>query len=285
MLTGVASIFQKKTLFREHTLELVTMVALFGMCLTLPAFFLFDRSSLTQYALGIIFLQAILVAAATFLFAKSLRHLPITIAAPILVFSPLLSALLGFLFLGESLSKIQITGIVILVIGANLLESHVRSLWTPFVDAWRGKHTRYMLGAVVLYSCAVLLERRIVSPASIGGFGVPPALFLGVEHVIMAAIYLPMLFFFHDGYVSIRHGIKTAGPIILLIALLTVGYRLSGSYALSYPEGKVGLFAAIKRTSALVAVAVGGNLFREEHVTRRVVGCAVMVIGAAMILF
>jgi drug/metabolite transporter (DMT)-like permease len=285
ILTGVASVLQKKTLFKEHALEFVTITALFGAFITLPAFFLFDRSSLTQHVMTLIFLQALLVAAATLLFAKSLRHLPISIAGPILVFSPVLSALFAFLFLNEQLTALQIAGVLVVVAGAWLLEADWKG-WgkAPLSHLFKGEHTKYMIGAMLLYTFSVLLERRIVAPVGMGGAGVAPALFLAAEQLIIAAIYLPMLFFFHDGYAGIRHGIKNAGPAILLVALLTVGYRLAGSTALSYAEGKLALFTAIKRTSVLFAVALGGGLFHEEHLAWRIGACGVMIAGAVMIL-
>ena len=140
------------------------------------------------------------------------------------------------------------------------------------------------MGAMLFYTLAVVLERHIVAPISVGGAAVPVPLFLACEQLVIALIYLPMLFFFHNGYTSIKHGVETAGPAILLVAVLTVGYRFCGSTALSFAEGQLGPFTAIKRLSALVAVVIGGNLFHEEHLRARITASAIMLLGAAMIL-
>ena len=72
------------------------------------------------------------------------------------------------------------------------------------------------------------------------------------------------------------------GGWILLVALLTVGYRYMGIHAID--RVSVGLASGIKHTSALFVTLIGGELFHEKQLARRVVACVIMIAGAFLLL-
>ncbi len=122
LLTGMASILQKKGLEESHALEYSAMVSIIAALLALPLFFVTDLSLLTPVVLGLILLMAAINALAFVLYAKAMRHLPLSVAGPVLLLSPVLATLFAFIFLGERLTLLQTTGIISVVLGAYLLE-------------------------------------------------------------------------------------------------------------------------------------------------------------------
>ena len=87
---------------------------------------------------------------------------------------------------------------------------------------------------------------------------------------------------FHDGIKGIKFGIKTAGPWILVVALLTVGYRLAQMHAVKIAY--VGLVLPVKRMSALFTTLIGGGIYHEHNLIRKAVSCIVMIVGVLMLV-
>ncbi len=277
ILNSLASITQKKTLFKEHAMEFSTVLALFNAILVIPFFLTLDYSSLALLPLAATFLVALLASIAFLLVARSIRHMEISEASPLLSLAPGLIALLALFFLRETLTPTQISGLILLVLGAYLLEAKHKGLLAPFQAFRKSVYIHLIFVAMILYSIVSLLDRFILSVLHF-----PLDAYMAFAHLFLAVNFLLMLTFFHDGMKGVKHGIVTAGRWIFLIAVLTVCYRFLHLRAVEMAN--VGLVASLAHTSAFLTTLLGGELFHEKNLARKSFSCLIIVVGAVLII-
>jgi drug/metabolite transporter (DMT)-like permease len=285
VLVSSASILEKKTLFHQHAMEFLTALSLCTMLLTLPLFLWLDNASLSLASIGLIYIASSIGALAALFTAKALRHIAISLTSPFLAFGPLITLIMAAIFLGEKVSWLQGTGILVLMGGAYLLESHAHDdLLEPFKHFFKLKYVRYMLLAILLYGIGSVLDKRILGAHADGGLGISTLTYLPLAQFFQAINFIVMMLLFHDGFKGIEKGIKHSWKPVLFIGILLVGSRLAYMYALSLPGVLVSLLIPVKKLSVLFSTIIGGELFHEEHVIRRSLACLIMLIGAVLIL-
>ena len=285
LLVSSASILEKKTLFHQHAMEFLTALSLCTMMITLPLFFFADKSSLNLTAIGLIYVASLIGSLAALYTAKALRHIAISLTSPFLAFVPLITLAMAAVFLGERVGWLQGTGVLVLVGGAYLLESHAHdNLLEPFKHLFKLKHMRYMFLAIILYGICSVLDKKILGVQADGGLGISTLTYLPLAQFFQAINFIVMMLLFHDGFKGVENGIKHSWKPVLFIGILLVGSRLAYMYALSLPGVLVSLLIPVKKLSVLFSTLIGGELFHEEHVLRRSLACLIMLIGAILIL-
>ncbi|MDY6777976.1 MAG: EamA family transporter, partial [Candidatus Nanohaloarchaea archaeon] len=81
---------------------------------------------------------------------------------------------------------------------------------------------------------------------------------------------------------SMRGQIVSRWHWVVVAAVFTTSYRLLQMKAFSL--AMVSLVVPIKRLSTLLATVLGGELFGEEHLLRKSLGCVLMIAGAYLII-
>jgi len=277
LLTAACSIFQKKTLFKEHAMEFSTVLALFNMVLALPFFFFVDFSSLILKPLVYMFFASILAAVAFLLIAKAVRHMEISSVSPLLIMGPGLTAFLAFVFLGEKLTATEISGICLLLIGAYILETkEIKHLLEPLKVFKESRYIHFILIALILYSITSLFDRIVLAH-----YNLTPETYIAFIHIFLAINFFIMLAFFHDGIKGIKHGIKTAWRPILIISVLVISYRFFQANAVKL--ARVGLVVSVKKISVLFTVVLGGEIFHEKNLVKKTIASVIMILGIILI--
>ncbi len=275
---SAAGIVQKKTLIRQHAMEFSASLAVLNLLLSLPLFFFIDFSGISINIIVGIFFLTLFGATGFLLIAKSIRHMEISAASPLLVMGPGISAVLAFFILGEKLTFFQAGGIAVLIMGSYILElEDYHNLLHPIRTIKQSKYFYFILIALLLYSVSAVGDRMMLST-----FGIAPITYLAIVHVFLAFHFLVMITLFHDGIRGIRNGIRNAQPWLLLVAVLTVSYRYAQISAVKVAY--VGLVLPIKRMSAFFTTIVGGELFHEKNLLRKGFACLVMIAGVVMIV-
>src|SRR3990170_5562423 len=137
---GSNTVVTKKVLFNEHAMEFLGVSAVFGLLLVLPLVFYVKLLSLN--VIGLIILKSFFAANFFYLSNRALRHMEISSFAPLTNLSPLLLIVLGYLFIGEKLSVVQISGVFLIVSGAYILElkDGFKNLKEPFSEFFYNKY-------------------------------------------------------------------------------------------------------------------------------------------------
>lgn len=278
ILVSASVLAQKRALLREHAMEFSTILAFINLAISLPLFLIIDYSALSWTPIIILFFATMLGALAFLFTAKGVRHMEISDASPLFAFGPAFTAVFALIFLGEAITGWQVAGIALLIAGSFILETkRHQTLLDPIKVFIKSRYIHFILFALALYAITSVVDRYILGQGMMN-----PLAYIAFAHVFLAIHFFIMSTVFHDGLKGVKHGLKRVGWWIVLVAVFTVGYRLS--QALAVTEAEVALVSAVKRTSALFTVIVGGELFHEANLPRKIVACVIMVVGALLII-
>lgn len=276
---SAATLLEKKALFREHAMEFATVLAFFNALFTLPLFFFMDYSSLTLVPLLLIVVVSFLASLAFLLMMKSVRHMQISAASPIAAIGPALTLILGFLFLRETITPIQILGVALLILGSYTLQVKKEAgLLEPFREFARSRYIHFMFGGLALYSICAILDR-----ITLARYQVPLQTYIPLVHILIAFYYFIMISIFYDGVRGIKHGLKETRWILPVLSLVIILHRLSGAAAMKIAPA-AGLVVSIEKTSTFFTTLIGGELFHEQNLLRRCIAAVIMLAAVTLII-
>jgi len=272
---SLAYLIEKKSLIKEHALQFVTIHAIFSVILSI-FFFPQVNIKIAPYLFLIIYISSLGWTFAGWYLAKAIRHMQLSSTTPLLNVTPGIVAILAFIFLRDVLSIKQMFGMGLLIVGTYVLETHSKkSLLLPFKAMFKSKYTGYVIMSILIASITAILDKYILNYMNAFTF----------IFIIQIFMLLNLLFIMHKHYgglVSIKHGLKKAGVWIFMLSLLIVFKRLLFAHAISLTN--VSLVIAIAHTSSLFTVIVGGELFHEKNLTKKVIATIIMVIGVFLIV-
>jgi len=277
LFSATAAITQKKVLFKEKALTFTTILAAFNLIIAIPFFFFVDFSTLSLSGIFILFIKTLLSGTSFLLVMLGIKNLELSRALPLLVLTPGLVAISAFIFLGESLSKIEILGIIFLMGGTYLLSlKNKQKIKTPFKEVIKAKGHYYVIGALAIFTITSVLDKAILS-----NFKVPINAFIGFEHLFLAIIFITVIMFTQESK-KIKASFKTSWKWILLVAFITMTYRYTYTYSVKLAP--VALALSLKRISVFLAVLIGGKLFKEHNLSRKIISTILLLIGAILII-
>ncbi len=277
LFAGMSAIVEKKTLRKQHAMEFSAVLAIFNLIVVLPLLVKADFAGIPTNIYILIFGVSVIASVAFLLVAKSLRHMEISQASPLLNFGPVFVAILAFVFLKETITDVQLAGILLILAGSYILEIEhgFQGIFDPIRNMTKSKHIIYIFAALILYGFSSLGDKIILGTIS-------PITYIIIVQFFIAVNFIVMISIFHDGITGIRRGIKNAGKWILIVAILTSSYRLFQAQAISMAF--VSLVTPIKRTSTLFATIVGGEIFHDENLTKKAIACIIMLLGAYFVI-
>jgi drug/metabolite transporter (DMT)-like permease len=224
---------------------------------------------------------------------RALRTTDLSLAVPMLAFTPLFLIGTAALILHEIPSPAGIIGIIIIAVGSfvlNAAEGH-SSLMDPLRAMFRDAGVFSMLAVAFLYAIVINFDKMVV---------------LNSDTLFGSALVFSLLgSSFFIIFLLKRYGNLTTVPIVTGAHSLPVNDRAVGTWRdLATATIIVGIFltletvainqayllqivpyvSAIKRTSILITVVYGTLVFREKELLRRVSGAGLMVLGVVLIL-
>jgi len=235
---------------------------------------------------------------ATMLVFQALSTTDISLAVPMISFTPIFLIATSFLLLGEVPTPLGIAGICVIVAGSyflNLSMSH-KKLLDPLTAILKNRGTASMLIVAFLYSVSLNFDKMVVlnSDPVFGSAFV--CLLLGVSFFLIGQASV-----LHErrekrgaGYTNklepspevspsgIMAPYLTGGTAFLVIgALLTIeSVAINSAFTLQI----VPYVIAIKRMSIIITVVYGTMIAAEGEVYRRLAGAGLMVAGATIII-
>lgn len=179
--------------------------------------------------------------------------------------TPLISAVLAMVWLGDTLSPVAMAGVAL--VSAGLL-----SLAHGSGISQRGIALAALTG--LLTCCYTLVDAQ--------GMRLSPDLFTFlVWFFVIDGLGMPTLLLLRDGRRSIASLISEAriGILAGLMALLTFIPAL-----IAFRLAPVGAVAAIREGSVIIGLALGAKLLKEQIDRRRIAGGVLVTVGAAVIV-
>lgn len=279
VFSALAAISEKKVLFRLDALDFSFFVSIITLIFSIPFFFDAPLSLSLSTPLIILFIKAILSALAFLCVMLAIKNLEISEALPLLALSPGLVAILGVLLIGDALVLNEWIGIVLMLIGTYILELRKtdQSIFDPFKSLLRFEKYKYIFFALILFSITSLIDRLLLKD-----FNLPPYTFMAYQQLFFAVIFSAMVLFRKKKLTGIFNPLnKNIIFLIILISIFTVVYRYTQIEATKIAA--VALVLSVKRLSVLMAIILGGRLFKESNVFKRAIA-AIIILGGLIIL-
>jgi drug/metabolite transporter (DMT)-like permease len=275
LASGLMIVIEKKALMKEHAMEFSAVFAIFSFIVSL-VFLPKVNFNLPFQSYIFIYIASLFITAILFFEAKGIRHLEVSVAAPLLNLGPALTAIFAFIVLGETISYINVGGILLIVIGAYILESNKLSIHIlePLKKIISHKHTLYIIAAMVLLSVLVIINKSILTTIDVYTFIFLYSGFTAINFTLLIHKY-------HDGIKGIIHGVKNAGRFIIIMSVLLLMARLLYFNALTI--AKASLVFPIVKMNAFFSTIIGGALFHEHHYRIRIIASLVMVLGVILV--
>lgn len=214
--------------------------------------------------------NSVLYAVVALLYTEALRRSDISLITPLMALIPVTTVIPSFLLLGEIPSVIGLVGLILVSLGAYLLNfsSNQTSYFKPFKKLYSDSGVRLTFLGLILAS--------VVPPIDKIGIEATNPLFwvmsqqLGAFTVIfIISVYLSKLVGFDT--------IKANWKVLLLVGVSSGMIGLLQSVGYTYT--KVVYVQAIKRVSIVFSVIAGYYLFNEKNVRDRLGGAILILIG------
>lgn len=278
LFSSLASLCEKRALNRLHSIDFAAAIAFVTALLTLPVLWTSSWEKITPGILLFIFILAFIAAMAFLSVTRGVRHMEISLSSPLFLLGPLVATLFAFLILNERVSALQLIGMCVLLVGTYILETEHLDHGKEFIkNIWGNKYSRFILFGLFLYGLTSVGDRIVL-----GKWGIAPTLYTAIIQVFIALHFVLLTWHHRGSPLASMKLVRRYWKAILILALLTIGYRISQGYATAIVA--VGLVVAIKRSSSLFTTIIGGELFHDHDILRKTFACLIMILGVYLIV-
>ncbi|MEE9218752.1 MAG: DMT family transporter [Acidobacteriota bacterium] len=207
------------------------------------------------------------------LYLRAIRSAPLSTTLPLLSFTPLFLTLSSYLILGERVNGQGLAGIALIAAGSYFLNLHeIRSGWLgPLRALVRQRGARDMLGVALIYSVTSVLGKVGLQHSS-------PAFFAIVFYVLLGVLFTPLAL-----WKTRPRERSLAGQPVRFALIGFFYFCMVLFHYLALDQVAVPYMISIKRTSMVFSVLYGWLLFRESRIRERLLSCALMAAGAALL--
>ncbi len=210
---------------------------------------------------------------ALLLYMKAIKVSPLSLTLPFLSLTPVFLIGTSYIILGERPDRSGFIGIVLVVIGAYLLNVHTisKGLFEPFKAIAKEQGSVLMIIVAFVFSIGACIGKIAVQHSD-------PLFFSVVYSFLLSFIFYLVISF------RTRHFYSKAfsKPVLfLLIGILITIMIITHLNAVNLVE--VAYMVSVKRLSILFGVIYGVMFFKETNIKERLLGATVMVSGIIMI--
>ena len=211
------------------------------------------------------------------LFLKSLEISELSLMIPLLSFTPLFSAIISSMLLGEDLNKFQYIGILIIMFGTMTLYSKSLNLFdilNSFKIIIKDTGAKYMIAVSFFWSLAPILDKICFKYSSMSLHGL----------VQCIGAFLILIIFNQKKVIEELFLISKNYRLISVTMIIGVIATVLQFYAISYIF--VSIMESIKRSIGQTLSIVFGKIFFNESVTlNKVFGVLILSYGVFCILY
>ncbi|MGB0981903.1 MAG: EamA family transporter [Winogradskyella sp.] len=225
---------------------------------------------------GFIAIKSAIMASSWLLAYQALKHLPITIVTPIRSAGPFFTFIGAILIYKEQPNFLQWIGFL-LIIGSVFIYSKIGK--KEGINFKRNKWIFAIIGATFLGSTSGLYDKFLIQSLELN----PQTLqFWFCFYTVLILLFI--LAFTWLPYKEKRKAFKWRWSIIA-VGILLVAADYFYFKALQDPNALIMLLSAIKRSQILIAVVVGGLVFKEKNKRKKLIPLFGIMLGVFLILY
>ncbi len=208
------------------------------------------------------------------LYARALQVSPLSLTIPFMAFSPVFLIVVAYLILGERVSITGMLGILMVAVGAYLLNIHhnKHGILGPIKAVFHEKGSWMMLLVAVLYSFSASFGKKALQYAG------DPYFFSWFYMLVVSIVSFPVMFLFSGKKVKrfFSH------PKIFLLVGTAMGLMVV-THFVAVQQMPVAYMISLKRMNLVFSVIIGYFVFREERLIQNALACIMMLCGAFLV--
>ena len=268
---ATADAISKKAMVRSHEYVIAWVREGYALPFLSLAFFFIDIPSLdTTFWLSLLFMIPLEIAA-ILLYVKAIKLSPLSLTIPFLAVSPVFIILIAFILLGELPDRSGLLGILLIVIGAYLLNIKTtrEDLLGPIKAIRRERGSIFMIIVALIYSVTATLGKVAVQHSG--------PIFFGAFYPFLLTLILSVVLWRKGLLPEVLSRPKTFLAIGIFIAIMVLTHFTAVSMT------DVAYMISVKRVSLIFSVIYGRVLFGEENTGERLIGSMLMIGGVISI--
>src|SRR3989338_213751 len=189
---------------------------------------------------------------------------------------PILVAFLAFVILGETITRLQIFGIFLIVLGSYNLETrHFTHFKETINHIIKSKYIYFIFVGLLLYGFSSIGDKVVL------GHNVTPITYLFMINFCIGFNNLIIISLRKNGFKEIKKTFKTCGKWILFASCVSIILRLTQFIA--FTLGSIAIILSLKRVSGLFSVIIGGELFHEHNLKKKIISSLIMIFGVILV--
>lgn len=210
---------------------------------------------------------------ALLLYMKAIKVSPLSLTLPFLSLTPVFLIGTSYIILGERPDRSGFIGIVLVVIGAYLLNVHTisKGLFEPFRAIAKEQGSVLMIIVAFVFSVGACIGKIAVQHSD-------PLFFSVIYSFLLSFVFYLVISFRTKHFYS---KVFSKPVLFLLIGILITIMIITHLKAISLIE--VSYMVSVKRLSILFGAIYGVIFFKETNIKERLLGATVMVSGIIMI--
>tara|TARA_B110000091_G_scaffold165968_1_gene177382 strand:- start:1717 stop:2616 length:900 start_codon:yes stop_codon:yes gene_type:complete len=225
---------------------------------------------------GYIFIKSMMMTASWILAYQALKHLPITIVTPIRSAGPFFTFIGAIFIYNEQPNFLQWVGFFVIILSVILYSKIGKKEGINFK---KNKWIFAIVGATFLGASSGLYDKFLIQSLVLN----PQTLqFWFCGYTLLILIIILSLTWFP--YKEKRAEFKWRWTIIAVGVLLQVADYFYFK-ALQDPDALIMLLSAIKRSQLLIAVVIGGLVFKEKNKRQKLIPLLGILLGVFLILY
>jgi uncharacterized membrane protein len=262
----------KKGLCEIDEYAVAWSIEVFSAIFLLPALLFIGIPVLDQTFLLMIVVTALLDTLAAILYMKAIKSSPISLVAPMMMFTPMFLLITSPLILGEFPSVFGLAGIVLIVFGSYMLKikEAKKGITEPFRALAKEKGPLLMLATAFIWSFTGNFDKIGVEHSN-------PAFWIISHYLLVSLFLLPLVVMKSKTAHKIPSKFWMLAPIGLIAGLGVLAQMFAITMTI------VPYVLSIKRTSVLFSVIFGFFFLKEKDIRQRLLGAFIMVIGVLLI--
>lgn len=225
---------------------------------------------------GFIFIKSIIMASSWVLAYQALKHLPITIVTPIRSAGPFFTFIGAIVIYKESPNPYQWIGFFLIIFSVLLYSKIGKKEGINFKS---NKWIFAIIGATFLGASSGLYDKYLIQTLYLN----PQTLqfWFCLYTILILLVILSITWF---PYAKKRKAFKFRWSIIAVGVLLQAADYFYFK-ALQDPDALIMLLSAIKRSQIIIAVVIGGLVFKEQNKRQKLIPLAGIMLGVFLILY
>ena len=267
LLKGAREIVKKKCLDRNSVVEVLFFYTLIGFLLVLLFPGREQALSLDLHFVPYIFIKSFVIFLAWILSFMAIKSMPVSMYGVLDMSRVLFATFLGIVVLHETLSRGQMIGLPLVLIGLFMMR---------IVKGKKDQEEKVSVKTVIFafLSCALNAVSGLLDKV----------LMKDLTSSQLQIWYMFFLVLMYGGFLLVRKTkvnwkkLLTNYWIVLLAVMFIIADKAL-FVANSYPESKITLMTLIKQSSCFVTIALGRIVFKEKNIAKKALCAAVVLAG------